>query len=56
MEIIIALFLIYLAFTNKGISFSSAEEFFKTASEGIFSLIGFVFCLAMVILIFSLIF
>tara|TARA_B100001540_G_C15594145_1_gene545458 strand:+ start:52 stop:222 length:171 start_codon:yes stop_codon:yes gene_type:complete len=56
MEILIALFLIYLAFTNKGISFSSAEEFFKTASEGIFSVIGFVSCLVLVILIFSLIF
>lgn len=49
---ILALFLIYLIFTNKNINLDSAADFTESASEVFFSILGLIGCVILLILLF----
>jgi len=50
--LILGLFIIYLAFSNKNINLNSAEDFIKDISELFFSIVGFFTILVLCLIFF----
>ena len=52
-SLLIAFYIIYLAFSNKKVNVNSAEDFIESASELFFSIVGFFVFLIICLVIYS---